>query len=114
MSRPAFITGSRAYGTPRPDSDIDLVVFTDFDSMLSVCNRGEENSRILSGSDGKANYGMLNLILVTSETQYDLWLKGTEELKLRAVNDRPVTRAEAKAHFTAMGLTNQVSGDDVA
>lgn len=26
---PAFLTGSRVYGTPKEDSDIDLVVFMD-------------------------------------------------------------------------------------
>lgn len=32
----AFITGSHAYGTPREDSDIDLVVLVEDESTLAA------------------------------------------------------------------------------
>jgi len=108
MSRPAFITGSHAYGTPRPDSDVDLVVFVGVNCCQKLCDLGQEGSRVLAEGDGKAFFGKLNLILVTDEKQFELWAKGTAELQLKALT-KPVTRDEAKAHFTGMGLTNQVS-----
>ncbi len=109
-NRPSFITGSHAYGIPRPNSDIDLVVLVGVNCLRKLCENGQEGSRVLAEGDGKAFYGKLNLILVTNEREYELWAKGTAELQLRALT-KPVTREEAKAHFTAMGLTNQVSQD---
>jgi len=107
MGRQSFITGSHAYGTPRPNSDIDLVVLVDAGCCQKLCHLGQRGSRVLAEGDGKAFFGNLNLILVTDEKQFDMWAKGTAELMAMA----PVTREVAKAHFTSMGLTNQVSGE---
>jgi len=114
MERRAFITGSHAYGTPRPDSDIDLVILVDSATCALLCDGGSGPSRVLADGTGKAFYGsedsMLNLIILTDPAEFDLWLKGTQEL----IAMRPVDRETAKKHLTAMGLTNQGVGQDPA
>lgn len=37
----AIITGSRKYGTPTPDSDLDLVIFTDIATEVEVWRRAD-------------------------------------------------------------------------
>lgn len=81
-----FITGSRAYGTVTPKSDIDLVLRVD--PLLA------EVLRTLSESDTAIRFGKLNLILCTTDTEYAMWKVGTE--KLKRCNVRP-TREEAVA-----------------
>ena len=103
----AFITGSRAYGTPREDSDIDLVVLTsisDMEKLVSIFCSGE-------GPDGPSYsetdhptavlwIGKLNLLIVTDRGDFDVWVDGTRELKDRALSRR-VTRDEAVECFKA-------------
>lgn len=87
----AFITGSRAYGKPKPFSDIDLVVRVD-----------EATARMLfefSDVKNKAVFGSLNLILCTSDAQYAAWKVGTEELRHR---EGPSTREQAVTVFQAL------------
>ena len=87
----AFVTGSHAYGTPIEKSDVDLVVFM-----------SEEDLKILqevSGSTGNSlRFGNLNLLCVTDGDSYEVWLKGTRELREKA----PVERTEAVAHFKSL------------
>jgi hypothetical protein len=82
----AFLTGSRAYGTPRPDSDVDLV----------VCVSKDEAAKLRELSDDpdarSVRFGRLNLVICTDRKLWDAWALGTDELKARA----PVTRDEAK------------------
>lgn len=85
----AFITGSHAYGTPRPDSDIDLAVMLSDDAV----QRLREKADALPGSADKFNslrFGMLNLICL-SDRKFAAWKDATEALIAR----RPVTREEA-------------------
>ena len=101
MNMKAFITGSRIYGKPGSDSDIDLVV------------RMERNQEVLqmftdladdSGSDIEEaeqisfRFGALNLIVCFSDKAYDVWFQGTALLIAR----RPVPREEAVALFSTM------------
>lgn len=87
-----FITGSHAYGTPTPDSDIDLV--------LPPMEKHPEYSLIVKSelSAHPVKYGKLNLILTSTEQQFNLWKQGTEELVMKY----PVTREAAIAHFDAL------------
>ena len=87
----AFLTGSRVYGTPREDSDLDLVVFVDEDTKKAL--------RAMSDSNTKLMYGGLNLIAVTTKAEYDAWYKGTDILKNRP---DPVKKAEACEVFDAL------------
>jgi predicted nucleotidyltransferase len=92
----AFLTGSYAYGTPRVDSDIDLVV------MVSPAQgRALEEMSDTPREDGELDYdkehalvlrfGQLNLICCLSQKWFDVWKAGTTELQKRA----PVSREEA-------------------
>jgi Nucleotidyltransferase domain len=98
----AFLTGSRAYGTPRIDSDIDLVIFTDVETAGLLQVWGAVENAAPQGSDegsdevyGPIRFGKLNLIVCTSEEAYRAWVDGTAELKKRA----PCSREEAKTVF---------------
>ncbi len=68
-----------AYGVPREDSDIDLVVICD-DSQTYDISRvaGFRNS----GSDfyPQLRFGKLNFITVKDQKTYDQWLSGTNAL----------------------------------
>lgn len=93
----SFLTGSRAYGTPRPDSDIDLVVYVTSEDLSKLIELSDKVSEF--GAPGGVHYedgcclrfGPLNLICVTSEQHFNTWKKGTEEL----VAKKPVTREVA-------------------
>ena len=93
----SFITGSRAYGTPRPDSDIDLVVLVSPDDLAKLVELSDKQSDF--GHPGGVHYedgcclrfGPLNLICVTYPLHFETWKKGTEEL----VYKKPVTREVA-------------------
>jgi predicted nucleotidyltransferase len=61
---PAFITGSQAYGTATPESDIDLVCFVSEGTKRQII----ELSRGLP-----IRFGNLNLILETDLTLYAAW-----------------------------------------
>jgi len=82
----AFITGSRVYGTPREDSDLDLVV---------LCDDQAHELLHLHGADGAlyapVRFANLNIIVLRDPAQFEAWRKTTENLKARA----PVTREEA-------------------
>ena len=71
----SFITGSRVYGTPRPDSDVDLVVLVDEDTATLL--------RTLSDDKGAVRFGRLNLVVCTSPEEYSVWRLGTTQM-LRA------------------------------
>lgn len=95
----AFITGSRAYGVPREDSDIDLaVVVSEHEAKLL---------RSLSDSTRKIVFGRLNLILFTNTElglkQYETWKKVNDALKLIA----PVTRDVAVRTLINAGIQNR-------
>lgn len=101
--RPAFVTGSRVYGTPRPDSGLDIVVLLDANTYYKLadhlgcpdCGRG---SHAPAGSDhpsasAEESYpplylGKINLIPVFSPEMYDGWLKARDLCKAEAPIDR--------------------------
>jgi hypothetical protein len=91
------VTGSHAYGTPREDSDIDLVVFVSPADMKKLIGleSGADAERYGSLAQVFLRFGNLNLICVDNDTDYDVWLKGTAALKAR----KPVTRDEAVVLF---------------
>lgn len=99
----AFITGSRAYGTPREDSDIDLVIRCSPEDaeILLGWNEATQEERMQGaaayGEEGilQVRYGRLNLILCTDDYRYAEWVEGTAWLKASA----PVTRDQAIALF---------------
>lgn len=83
----AFITGSHAYGTPREDSDIDLVVLVDqptLDALGQIAEDAPEASRSGTGSaSASIRSGKLNLIPHTEPAIFTAWLTATQELEAR-------------------------------
>lgn len=70
----AFITGSRAYGKPQPESDIDLVIRVE----SSTADNLEELSGVKNGEP--VRFGKLNLILCRTDEEYALWKMGTAQM----------------------------------
>lgn len=88
----AFLTGSRVYGAPTEDSDIDLVVLVD--ELTQDKLRGWSESPDWSYV---VRFGRLNLICVTSEDELAAWRAGTASLRQRvSQTGRPIDREVAK------------------
>lgn len=96
---PAFLTGSRAYGKPTPESDIDIVILITKEALGKIFELGPvttEDTHYGSAETGVTlRYGNLNLIFVASQAQYNAWKQGTDELREVA----PVSKDEAIKHF---------------
>lgn len=88
-----FFTGSRVYGTPRADSDLDMVLRS---SELPFSIRGLADSQ--AGSGGSLKFGRLNVIVLSDE-EFLRWASVTGSLCLR----RPVTHEEAIRAFREAG-----------
>lgn len=91
----AFLTGSRAYGMPREDSDIDICILVD-DALSSL---------LFSASEQKGSsvrFGKLNLIVFSNRKDFERWREVTEHL----ITQRPVTREEAVLAFQYAGFGN--------
>lgn len=79
----SFITGSRAYGTPREDSDIDLVIrISEKDALMILDNCDEPPRNALIEHYGLSGlhcirYGKLNVLMCTSDIYFDAWRMGT-------------------------------------
>lgn len=111
--RPAFLTGSRVYGKPQAGSDWDLVVLVDpgdLEFLEGAADKIEDkkinqfNDKSEYGNAGASlRFGNLNIIAVVDPDLYDAWAMGTRELQIkRATMGRPITRAEAIAHLSAL------------
>jgi predicted nucleotidyltransferase len=95
----AFLTGSRAYGTPREDSDVDVVILVSPEA---------ENVLLGLGASGNGiRFGQLNLIICTEASRFDRWAEVTSQL----VSRRPVSREDAIAEFNAAGLMGEDYGE---
>jgi hypothetical protein len=108
----AFVTGSQAYGMPRPvtrweknPSDLDLVVMVSRSDLKTILDFYEatgvgppgswEPGRTGEPAQASLRFGMLNLIVCTREEDYEMWQTGTAALK----DKKPVTRDFAVAMF---------------
>lgn len=91
----ALFTGSRVYGTPRADSDLDMVLLVskeEHELLKELCDSPGRSDRKTSSS---FKFGMLNIIAVENPKDYKAWRIGTKKLKRIA----PVTRASAVKEF---------------
>lgn len=110
MSTPAFLTGSRAYGNPREDSDVDLVVLVDEaddNSTLDVIHAQSEapDGHYDAHGSYSLRYGKLNLIVCTTQEAFDQWRASTNTSLDRMMHlSRPLTREEAVAIFMSQGI----------
>lgn len=90
----AFLTGSRVYGTPREDSDFDMVVLmTVADLYAAMQHLHGEVVHDYSFSAGSLRFGDLNLIIQTDPKLFAAWQKARDTLT--AI--KPVTREVAVA-----------------
>ncbi len=95
MQSSAFLTGSRAYGKPRTDSDYDLVVLVSQETLQclqEVAEAAPPNCEYDPEDACCLRFGPLNLLCVCSEKHFELWQEGTEELIRRSKMIGPVQR----------------------
>lgn len=118
-----LFTGSRRYGKPKPESDFDWVLSSTLWYVNELRRRadhftefklGEDATNGVFGCDVALRFGPVNVLAVTTETQWQAWKTGTEELAER----KPVTREEAietfQRLFNSFGLLDsdeEWSGD---
>ena len=94
-----FITGSRAYGTPKEESDIDIVLLVESDviqELQEMCDQPDDFETYLGIDTGgdittSIRFGKLNMILHTRPEKYNAWKEATDEL----IQRKPVARDEA-------------------
>jgi len=88
----SFLTGSHVYGTPKHDSDIDLVIQLSSDEELQLLGHSDGGGiRVNDSGYPTIRFGNLQLIAVEDDREFSIWKSCTEELRKRA----PVTREEA-------------------
>ena len=106
MSR-AFITGSRKYGFPEVNSDIDLVVFIQSEDeyeLLAKLSDASGGITFVEEYEGTVlpslRFGNLNLICCISEAEYNCWRDGTNEMAAM----KPITRDMAIEHLAKLRI----------
>ena len=93
----AFITGSRAYGKPKPESDVDLVIRVDPDTAAKLRSLSDPSyDAQLKGEIKPVRFGRLNLILCETDDEWAVWRVGTTQMT-RDV--KAYDRKEAKAEL---------------
>ncbi len=106
----AIVTGSRVYGYPTEESDLDVVVLlsaADVDRVVTalglVVPKDQDDNAYptLQFKQGK-----LNLIMETDPDRFEIWSRGTQTLKAMA----PVKRDQAVALFKQL-RAQQTQGD---
>ena len=91
-----FLTGSRAYGTPREDSDIDICILDDtpdkeFANLLW---------RMKDEGHASCRFGKINFITTSDLETFSKWAEVTRQL----IEKRPVSRSEAIQAFREAGV----------
>lgn len=107
----SFITGSRKYGSPRADSDLDLVVFMEgvdvalLGSVADMTPQGftEDGVEYDSRFGWPFRFGKLNVIVCTKPEQWQVWQDGTASLHYLAKHKgKAVDREFAVSVFQAL------------
>ena len=91
----AFLTGSRVYGVPKNDSDIDLVVLVsaeDAVALTKMADRSDTTAEQEYEGGISLHFGKLNLICETNPEKVKKWRAGTDLLQ----KIKPVSRTTAK------------------
>lgn len=119
----AIVTGSRAYGNPRPDSDIDLVVLVSEDDMMNLVGvagkvhieekMDEPQQRYGMGANAAVlRFGQLNLLVTTDPLQFEVWRRGTEAMKRYVQTHERLSRGQAIDYLQALRQHCGVSCDE--
>lgn len=99
-----FITGSRCYGEPTEESDLDLVVHMPaevadkiWEELFPGQPRGsDEYSTTTTNHFSVFRFGQLNLIATHTNAAYDAWKVGTDKCVAQLLKKRKaLTRTEA-------------------
>jgi len=101
----AFVTGSRLYGWPGKDSDLDVVILGDqhlIDVLVSFADKAHGS---YSHGSASVRFGMLNLIVLSDVEEFDRWLAATDKL----CEVGPVTKKQAHEFFN--GYVDQYNDD---
>jgi hypothetical protein len=98
----AFIGGSRWYGKPTPNSDVDLcILVTEQEAEILASQADIPNSKRENCGSFPLKFGKLNLIVCVEEETFNLWFEGRNQLKELA----PVTRQQAIEKFKQLGVS---------
>lgn len=109
-----LFTGSRRYGTPKPDSDWDWVVQVGRGFRTELRHNAETDCRGEAYPDPKypgddrldiaLRFGPVNLICVSTTLQWDVWVEGTNRLVTMAVLYESLGRRRAVTRGQAVGV----------
>lgn len=107
----SFLTGSQVYGTPKEDSDIDLVVRISEDD-LCILRRltGTESQKYTDMNCQTFRFGKLNLICTGSKDSMRVWKEGTEILSDRDISGEEITKDKAIEVFDKLREENGIKG----
>lgn len=110
-----FLTGSRVYGEPTGESDIDLVVLVtpavitelrklaDSDDKEKVTGDSDSGPQQFGGESASLRFGKLNLLCLTDLVAYGVWYNGTRILAREAERTRlPIERDVAIQFFDSL------------
>ncbi len=89
----AFITGSRAYGTVKPSSDVDLVIRCTLE-MKQLLQKLSDKIVGLAGEQLTIRFGKCNIIACTTDEEFAVWRIGTTQMKNSVA--RPYDKIAAK------------------
>lgn len=95
-----FITGSRAYGSPSEDSDLDIVIRCDRYIAAVVESLIGRSTSDYDHESVSVQCGQVNLHLCTTDREYDRWKLGTRSCEVVA----PVDRETAKKLLRVAGV----------
>lgn len=95
------LTGSRVYGTPKEDSDVDMIlrVTRAEGTILEEVSGAYRNPDYPDTKDARPiRFGKLNIILCYTDAAYEGWLKARQLcMENRKLLGRQLTREEAVA-----------------
>lgn len=104
----AFITGSHAYGEPGPGSDIDLVIRmseVDYEKLRVFADSSiyEDEAYSKNTQSRCLRFGRINMLVCLTQEAYDIWLKGTQQLKAKSTKaGLPIPRRVACEVFAKL------------
>lgn len=106
----SFATGSRVYGQPREDSDLDLVIrmtereFNDFVNCLTPKQLDElieqrNKYGLLENGQAVLRFGQLNLIICLQDRAFEAWRSATRIAQNRVRRNGPLSREQSVELF---------------
>lgn len=117
----AFVTGSRAYGVPKADSDIDLAVLVspaDAARLCEVCAPEDgakpgrdSNTRDFSVKSYSFRFGKLNLLAFVCPVAFAAWQTANAAMVSYARDEGALSRDDAIKYLRAVGEHHRTQED---